>query len=86
VLRELREQPSYLKAIAELAKCYAVPALFCFWLYIAVISKNTNIGASETYLFEVLKSTLALAMGAPEKGLLSLLGAPLSCLFFVYGM
>lgn len=86
VLKELREQPSLRKAIVELTRCYAIPVLFCFWLYTFVISKNTNVGASETYQFGVLKSTLALALGAPEMGLLSLFGALLSCILFVYGI
>lgn len=86
VLREFREQPDTNKAIIELGKCFVVPALFCFWLYVVVISKSTNIGASATHLFEVLKSALALAIGFPENGVLSFFGALLSCIVFVYGI
>ena len=86
ILREFREQTGIPKAIFELTKCFAIPVLFCLGLYIVIISEATNIGASATYMFEVLKSTLALAIGAPENGLLSFIGALLSCIVFVYGV
>ena len=70
----------------ELLKCHIIPILCIILLYVAFLKHMTVGGGPEYNAFEVMRRTLLLALGAPEKGFLKILGVASGFAAFLWGI